>query len=459
MRLYLVALVIVAVLLVNAERVTSFTDHHNGAAPKRLLRGYDENADERAIAGGGAVSNLVTKIKGGASKFNERASKLLWKVRNTEKYETKVVANLKRVKVEDTLTTSKLEKLTSQVKKINYSKNKDATLIGTLTAAYGDNALAMALASVEKNADSALAPQIQALQKAQLEKWMKDKHSVDTVFKILKMDDDVRGLTGYQILIGDKFNILDDYVKLVDPKNSEAALLDGLQAGLGGDLKLWTFLQTAKTQPSTVEKAKELETSLIAKWTREDKLLTVIFQWLKLGNVDNAFNADKLKQFVKYVDDFNAKATVNKKSVIDIYTLRFKDAVVVEKLMEAMKVPATKDVATKLQKQQLEGWINSGDVAKLEKFVPLNRGEDLITTLASKFGDNKKLTMVLEKGSISGETTELQKRLFAGWAGRDITPENVLLRVFKKNSLTATSEEQTIRNKFVEYFSTLKKNE
>ncbi|POM61025.1 putative RxLR effector [Phytophthora palmivora] len=72
MRLYLVALLVTGACLVNGERATSFqqttpdysnviipslTDHQNIVAPKRLLRRYREDDEERAI-GGGAISEL-----------------------------------------------------------------------------------------------------------------------------------------------------------------------------------------------------------------------------------------------------------------------------------------------------------------------------------------------------------------------------------------------------------------
>ncbi|OWZ02146.1 RxLR effector protein [Phytophthora megakarya] len=459
MGLYSVALLVAAVFLTNIERATSFeltlanypsfADHSNAVVQKRLLRNYDDDAEERAI-GTGVFSDLVTKIKGGASTIAGKFGK-------GNKYEARLVASLKLAQIDDTLTSSKLKELTNQIDKIN-SKKVRVTLIGTLTSRYGDDALAMALLSARHKADSTFKGEIDLLRKQQLARWMKDDNSAGDVFKLLKMDKEVSS-RGYKMIRDEKFKILENYVKFVNTQNpGKASLLGGLTAGLGGEEKLWSFLQIAKAHSSTKEKAQSLETSLITKWTGEGQLPTNVFQWLNLYYVDNAFSADNLNRFSKYVDDFNQKRP-NEKSLLDIYTNSMKDTLVAEKLIQAMKIPATKDVATKLQKQQLEGWINSGSVEKLKEFVHLNGGGNLIDTLSIKLGDNLKLTLALEKAS-NVETTPLQKLQYAGWVERHVTPDNILSHVFKKAPGTAindlTTEEKNIVDKFTKIYNLIK---
>ncbi|POM65120.1 Secreted RxLR effector peptide protein, partial [Phytophthora palmivora] len=111
MRLYSVVLLVAAVLLVNDEQVTSFelttadyssviirslADHQNGVAPKRLLRRYDEDIEERAIAGG-TISGLTTKLKGSVSNLTK-------KFVDMNKYEAQMVTKFNLGRVEDTLT-------------------------------------------------------------------------------------------------------------------------------------------------------------------------------------------------------------------------------------------------------------------------------------------------------------------------------------------------------------------
>ncbi|OWZ14862.1 RxLR effector protein [Phytophthora megakarya] len=429
MHLYLVARLILVVLLVNVELATSFefttanyttatrffASHEKGVAPKRFLRSYDERAEARAI-GGGTISDLPTHI-------TDPASKIAQKIRSSENYKAELVAKY-------ILTNSELTELTKQINRLN---TKKVTLIGTLADRYGDNALAMALVSAEKNADSILAPQIKELQKEQLMRWSDRDLSTGGVFKLLKMDDE-----GYQMLRGDKFNILDDYSRHINSKEHEGYLLDGLRVGMGGQQNLWTFLQTAKTHPSTMVKAQQLEASLITQWMREGWPPIDVFQSLKFDEVNNAFNADNLKMFVKYVDDFNVKYRANTEPAIDIYTRKFGDTVVTMKLLSAMKVPTTKEVATRLYNQKLEGWVNRGNVG----------------TLISQLGGQ--LLLSSEKATKNAETTQLHKLIFASWVKKDITPDEVLSRVFLKGSGTAiTAEQKKIVDKFTRFYASL----
>ncbi|KAG2809188.1 hypothetical protein PC119_g19314 [Phytophthora cactorum] len=69
------------------------------------------------------------------------------------------------------------------------SPDKTISLIGTLSARYGDDAVANALVSVEMRASST--PQVTALAKQlraeQLSAWLDSGKSVDDVFELLKL--------------------------------------------------------------------------------------------------------------------------------------------------------------------------------------------------------------------------------------------------------------------------------
>ncbi|POM78182.1 Secreted RxLR effector peptide protein [Phytophthora palmivora] len=455
MHLYPVVLLVAAVVL-------------NGVAPKRLLRRYDEDIEERAIAGG-TISGLTTKLKGSVSNLTK-------KFVDMNKYEAQMVTKFNLGRVEDTLTIVGLNQLTAKVEQLN-SKNiiKKVSVIGTLTARYGDDSLAKALLTAEKQAtDTALALQIQILRENQMTRWLKGGNSADDIFKLLKVRDD-----GYAILKSRKLEILDDYVKFVNTKSSDqTSLLNTLMKGFGGEEKLWALLQTAKMHDSTMEKAKLMETSLMSKWLSEGQLPANVYQWRKLyDNVNDAFTADNLNKFTKYVDDFNLKDPRNKQSALTLYTNSFGDADVAKKLVSAVGKRDTRSVAKKLQTQQLEGWITSGksvdemfttlkiDIKKgvtswqldvLEKFIMRKNGEqNVIKILTEKFGGNSNLATIVERASSPTKTSALQKKQFAALVDKNIRPENFMSAVFGKVPASATNEQKTIAAKFQAFYSSL----
>ncbi|KAF4132037.1 hypothetical protein GN958_ATG05683 [Phytophthora infestans] len=462
MHLFSVALLVAVVLLANAERVTSFqltakrslVSLQNDNSPHRLLRRFDE---ERAV---GAVAELATKLKDGASKLADKLVK-------SKKYEAQVAAQLKTTRIVDT---ADLVQVLKQVEQVN-DKNifNKVSVIGTLTTRYGDDALAKALLTAEKEAPNAkFASQIQMVRKEQLTRWRRGGNSADDVFKLLKIKGD-----DYSMVMSRKLDVLEDYVKLINTKKKktdQVSLLSTLIKGFGGEAKLGALLQTSKTHSRTKIKAKEMEASLLRKWAGESQSPTNVFHWLKLyDNVDTAFTADNLVRFAKYVDDFSLKEPKYAKSVLEIYGSRFQDADLAIKLVAALDDPATRAVAQKLQ---TPGWRSVDDiVAKLNiqknqdaeltsqkldalvKFIGLKGGErNLISTLNQTFGSRRELASILNSASTTAEATTLQRKQFSTWIAKDISPENVMTRIFKKGANAASDEEKMIVAKFKAFY-------
>ncbi|OWZ17420.1 RxLR effector protein [Phytophthora megakarya] len=470
MRIFSVS-VLVVVLLSNVGHATcyrlipadyeteipSLADH-----PKRLLRKYD--ADEERVIGAGTISGLVNKI----------ASKLTEKLVKFNKYDDQLAAKLKLDvhSVDDILKSSKkLEKVTVAVKQANSNNRiKKASVIGTLTAGYGDDALTKALVTAEQQAKQQGLPgsvqQLRSLRNDQLTRWKNAGNSADDVFKLLNVGDDSRMLL-----------VLDDYVKLVSPKNSDTSsiLFNTLMTGFRKrDDKIGALLYAAKKNPDTMEKALQLETSLVSKWAHEGQLPGNVFQWLKLhDDVNYAFSADNFKTFAKYVDDFKP---TDKTSALELYTNSFKGDDVAKYLvsLSAMDDRSIRNAAKNLQKEQLLGWKNSGksvdDVFEifkislkespaiisskldaLEEFIKLTGGEkNLIKTLTAKFGGNRNLAGILQTASTTTQTTSLQKKQFALWVTNKVTPENFVSSLYKNG--VNTPMEKTIENKFTQFY-------
>ncbi|KAG2795469.1 hypothetical protein PC111_g22129, partial [Phytophthora cactorum] len=270
--------------------------------------------------------------------------------------------------------------------------------------------------------------QFRTLRNEQLVRWKKDGKSVTDVSMLLNFGNN-RGL-------GQKFRILDDYVTLV--KKSDETLLSTSIKGVGGEEKLGSVLYAARKQPDSMEKAQRLENSLIGMWRREGQLPANVFQWLKLyENVDDAFSADNLNRFMNYVEKYNVNEPTNEKPVIELYTNAFGDAVVANKLVSAMNDPATSTAVKKLQAQQVKGWIKRRIYAG-----------DVFTIL------RRYLALVLEQASETAESTLLQKKQFAAFISKDISPEDFMSRVFKTVPNSASEEQKAIAAKFNAFYQT-----
>ncbi|OWZ12114.1 RxLR effector protein [Phytophthora megakarya] len=463
MRLYSVALAVAAVLMANVGRITSV--EVTTADYPSIIRSLDRQKD------------LVTKIKGGASKFTGKFKG----VEAASKYDAQVMKTLQLDRIDDTLTSWKLKDITATITQFNQnSKTHKVSVSGILNAQYGDEVLAQGLVAAQRKAirqkDSILAQHIETLWKNQMTRWHQERNSVGHVYKFLRMSDD-----GYDMLTSSKFQLLDDYAKLINKDNPEIPLLGGLTAGLRGEKNMVAFLQAAKRRPETMEKATKLETSLFKKWTDENQLPVNVFQWLKLDrrSVDDTFDADNFKIFVKYVDDFNKNNPQKQQSAIGIFKNSYGDDALVKRLMSVSAVddPLTKAFAEKHLTQQLMDWTTSKKPVKkvldvvaikkddsaalasrkldvLEQYYKLNgQQKTLIKDLTLQFDNKGDLATVLESvSSATKEATWLQKQQFAGWMANGISTENFMSRVFKTGVTPETDVQKSIAAKFKVFF-------
>ncbi|KUF87961.1 Bzip transcription factor [Phytophthora nicotianae] len=93
--------------------------------------------------------------------------------------------------------------------------------------------------------------------------------------------------------------------------------------------------------------------------------------WSRLkfsDNVDNALSSGKLGMFSKYIAKYYPN---NVKSVLERFTVKYGEDAVAKALVTATNKGTMKDFASKLQTQQLEGWLarqkSAGDVFNLLK--------------------------------------------------------------------------------------------
>ncbi|KAG3138705.1 hypothetical protein PI126_g16788 [Phytophthora idaei] len=341
------------------------SDKQNKFPAQRSLRAYDivvKNGEERAGFG-----NAINSISTGTSKLIDFAKLKVFLLLKKSGVDV-----LNKLRFGDdaaaALETPKLDALNKYIAMFNKENpDKKISLIGTLTARYGDDAMAKALVSAEKKVDSA--PQVAELAKRlraeQLSAWLDGGKSVDDVFNLLKLHTDQ-----YNALISRKLEVLDDYiVKFNSEKNGHETLLETLTTGVGGEHNLKKLLKAAKRDPRAAPMAVELEN--FRQWQQQKMEPANVVKLLNLGgNVGNAVKSRTLRRFDEYIIEFNKVNLNRQETLIGVLTSKYGEAEVAKALVSAVK---DKDMfVMRLQKQQLEGWLHSEksvyDVYMLLKF-------------------------------------------------------------------------------------------
>ncbi|ETK79693.1 hypothetical protein L915_14472 [Phytophthora nicotianae] len=268
-----------AVTAVDLSAVVSVK--RNGIIYKRLLRTHEaENENDERAGFGGLIQEGTSKVKDFIT---------------TKKYKSLVNRLQLGDDFLDSVKSPQLERLNKLVTKFNRNKDQEnqLSLIGPLSAKYGDDTVATMLVDLKKNPE--LAKLAKQLQDQQLTDWLKNGKSGGDIFSLLKLKDD--GNIGSQ-----KVQVLEDYLTIVNTKKStDETLLNVLTKGFGGESNLVPLLAKAGIDPLMVDKSKKLEAALLTKW-RDDNVprLTV---WVRLkfdDNLDEALSSEIKKITAKY---------------------------------------------------------------------------------------------------------------------------------------------------------------
>ncbi|ETI43020.1 hypothetical protein F443_11955 [Phytophthora nicotianae P1569] len=471
MRFYWIVLLIIAtfVACTTSKTITnSFSAVADNQNNGRLLMANSaiyEHGGERANFG-----SFVGSLKKGTSKLAEsaRLQKFLLQKRNG----VEVMKSLKfGYSVETALKSSKLE---------------------TLNKTLREDAVVKALVSAEMNVESApnVAKQLQA---DQLSIWLNSDKSVDDVFQLLKI---VQRFDPPAKLDSPKLELLDEYIaKLNSERHGHETLLDALKRGFGGDDKLVSILARAKESPRTVDKAKGLERGLLQQWGQEKLDPTRVMNLLKWDdNPGDALESGKLETFEKYIAQFNKNNPDKEVTLVGMLASKYGEIGVAEAsaftlkygVANTMNVDTSTDLmAAKLQKQQLELWLNGGmtvdDVFKLLKFeerVRFGTGlkldtldefillynrvkkadETLEDVLTRGLGNDGRVAEMLAKldaldsNETKKQARKLQKRLFSKWMEEDVKPTSVFSKIFKISEADASDTQKTVASHFKDYY-------
>ncbi|KAG2810752.1 hypothetical protein PC129_g17454 [Phytophthora cactorum] len=211
-------------------------------------------------------------------------------------------------------------------------------------------------------------------------------------------------------------------------------------ARFGDESKLIRLIEKAKKNPRSMERANEVETALLAKWRSDNLPLSSVWERLKFNNyADDALSSGKLSMFSKYISKYYPD---NEMPVLERFTTKYREVAVAKALELAKANAATKEFATKLQAQQLEGWLanqkSAVDVFKLLKvkedgtLFMFSPKLEILTEYIKLFNSNKNpqdQAYMIRVGSpyplIAATADQYQNTLFKVWFRSKIEPRNI----------------------------------
>ncbi|KAL4114314.1 hypothetical protein PRIC2_014637 [Phytophthora ramorum] len=246
---------------------------------------------------------------------------------------------------------------------------KATSAITTLTTQYGDDALYKLLESAKKLPRTEnLATRLQT---EQMQHWATVGKSPDDVFRLFGLR-----RAGNSILTNPKFISWTTYVDDVNALNPTKAkpMISTLRNYYDDDI-LFKMLDAAKKSDETKSIATKLEAQQLQGWLKSGNTPDSAFVHMGLGDVgDNVLASPLFSTWVKYLDDFNAQYSAKETTVLHVLTKRFKDERLAKIIAFGKTLDSTKAAATKLETQQLQGWLRSGK-APDSAFVQLGLGE------------------------------------------------------------------------------------
>ncbi|ETI39526.1 hypothetical protein L914_14312 [Phytophthora nicotianae] len=456
---------------VNA-RLYATNQRHGHVFTNRQLKGYGtttESDEERVGLGPltGLVHAATSKIDDfiAPAKYNYLVNNL--RIGNS---------------VEEALTSSQLKTLSQFVAKFrNKNPGKYISSIAPLTAKYGDDVVARALVQLERDGD--MTDLVRQLRGEQLMDWLRTGKSVDDVFNLLKLKED-----GYKLLHSRKLRALEDYITLYNrEKSTDETLVKVLATGFGGDGNLVALLEQAKKHVRSVYKASSLDAALQTKWQSEK--LPPMNVWSRLqfsDDVNEAISSGKLDMYYKYISENYRKS---RGSVLERYIAKYGEVEVAKALVTAKGNDATRKLATRLQKQQLEGWLatkkfpddvfvllkikddgilftRSRKLKTLTTYIKMYNTHkktqdqaDIFRVVINGFGGDAAFARVVVKGVTMPDSPEMfrtaqnyEDALFKGWRQSQIEPKDVITKVFNKENGAASSLETEIAARYSEFY-------
>lgn len=462
-----------------------------GISSSRLLRvsvANDKRSEDRMM--NAVIEKLKSVVMAGASKVHGDVD---WKSLLAGEQSADEILSVFQLKdgIKSALFSPRLKSLERYVREVNTrNQNSQMSVIGVFTRHYGDDEVAKALVTAQKDAQTKGAfNTIRQLRKDQLSNWLASEKSVDDVFTLLRLRED-----GYQALASPKMEVLDDYLKLVIRTYSgKETVLQTLTKGFGGEDKLAKILLIAKDDASTSELAAALQNALLNKWMASKMQPESVLKRLSVdSSLEDTLFGQTLPTLAAFILKYNSRNPSSKASLIGTISAHYGDDVVAKTLFKFRSNDATKDLASSMQIQQFNQWLTSkksaDDVLKLLKInsnefleqlspklevlseyitalktVNPRENTDVFTVVSNSFGGEGGLarTIVammekLEMYNVDTATylgTVYQKALFKRWFRNDIEPESIYTKFLKVDAASAGALDIAVVTRYTSYYN------
>ncbi|EGZ15244.1 hypothetical protein PHYSODRAFT_354760 [Phytophthora sojae] len=302
---------------------------------------------------------------------------------------------------------------------------KAPTMIPTLTAQYGDEALArmIAAAKVSENAD--VKKLASKLELEQLYAWATKGKTPDEAFALFKLSK-----AGDDFLSTPQFTTLTKYLKVFNSKNAdkETTMIATLVKSYGDD-KVAKILQAAMKVPETAPTAQKLDTELVQLWLANRESTDAVFTLLKLDKAgDTLFSNPLLVTWTKYMNAFNQKQKNpnNRASLAATLAAHYGD----DGAAAMLKSGDVRNILTKIKPG--ENLFENPHFVTWLQFVEDPRRSrmalSLMTSLTVKYGDEALIKMIDAAKTVAKTkdmATKLQTQQFQYWASIGKSPDDV----------------------------------
>ncbi|KAF4138877.1 hypothetical protein GN958_ATG11834 [Phytophthora infestans] len=356
-----------------------------------------------------------------------------------------------------------------------HNPSSKTSFIGTLSAHYGDDAVAKAL--VTASSDASTKEGAIQLRSEQLTDWLNNEKTVDEVFKLLKLRDD--GEVG---LISHKLEALKDYIKLFNrERTGDETLLKTLTTGFGGESGFSNILLAAKADRRTNTVAMSLQSELLHQWLKSGLQPGSVLKKLKLDRgITEALSDGNIHTLTAYISLYSTQNPSNAVSLIKILSAHYGDDVAKALAMDDF---ATTELASNLLTQQLQLWLKSvGDVfailnvghldflsMKSQKLQILDSylkmynaknpldAKSMFAVVRKGFGGDAGLARVIGKALVTSQNEpkmalKYQNELFNQWFNRNIEPKNVYVEVLKIKKRSADFTAKGVAKRCKNYY-------
>ncbi|CAI5707631.1 unnamed protein product [Peronospora effusa] len=292
------------------------------------------------------------------------------------------------VPVDDLLTHPLFGYWITYVEKLNTKDSEKVSVVDILMSEYNYSDVDLARLIVDAKKGSTRNEDAKKLEEAQMEYWLKKDLSVDGVFKLLQMVEikDGRLVPVDDLLTHPLFGYWMTYAERLNTKDSElVSVVDVLTPEYFSNAALAHLIVAAKKDLKP-EVAKKLEKAQMKYWLNEKKSADDMFKLLemvetkddRLVPVDDLLAHPLFGYWMTYVEKLNTKDS-KKLNVVDILTPKYYSDADLARLIVDAKMGPQHEVAKKVEKAQMEYWLNKKksayDVCHLLQLVKVEKSQ------------------------------------------------------------------------------------